>query len=100
MTPEELEQAILDTIQKVYRKKYVGKIKCLPTVGNYGWTIVLGLGCNEKPITISAELPDDKFLQFFEQELRDRDWNTVHWFTGYQYLDDGCPINKSCKCND
>lgn len=100
MTPEELEQAILDTIQKVYFKKYVGKIKCVPIPNKIGWTVIMGLGHDEKPITISAELPDNKFLKFFEQELRDRDWNTVHWFTGYQILDDGCPINKSCDCND
>ncbi len=100
MTPEELEQAILDLIQKVYCKKYVGHIKCIPTCHNNGWTVILGLHGDYKPITISAELPDKKFLKFFEQELRDRDWNTVHWFTGYQILDDGCPINKSCKCND
>ena len=83
MTPEELEQAILDLIQRVYCKKYVGHIKCVPICNNKGWTVILGLHNDYKPITISAELPDKKFLKFFEQELRDRDWNTVHWFTGY-----------------
>lgn len=97
MTPEELEQAILDTILKTYHKQYVGKIKCIPITG--GWTVVLGLH-EDKPLTISAQLPDNKFLKFFEQELRDRNWDTVHWYTGYQILDDGCPVNKSCSCND
>lgn len=99
MTPEEFELAILDTIQKVYCKRYVGKLKCVPICNAEGWTVIIGLH-ESKPITISAQLPDDKFLKFFEQELRDRDWDTVHWFTGYQILDDGCPINKSCACND
>jgi hypothetical protein len=57
MTPEELEQAILDLIRKVYCKEYVGHMKCVPTC-NGGWTVILGLGCNSKPITISADLSD------------------------------------------
>lgn len=73
-------------------------MKCVP-LKTIGWTVILGLHEN-KPLTISAELPDERFLQFFKQELLDRNWDTVHWFTGYQILDDGCPINKSCNCND
>lgn len=98
MTPKELEVAILDTIQKVYCKKYVGKIKCIP-IQPTGWIVILGMNNVDKPITISAELPDDKFLKFFEQELNDRNWDTIHWFTGYKsYPDNGCPIDKSCIC--
>ena len=52
MTPEELEQAILDTILKTYHKQYVGKIKCIPITG--GWTVILGLHEN-KPLTIEIE---------------------------------------------
>jgi len=31
-----------------------------------------------------AELPLDKFLKFFVQELRDRHLNDVHYYTGYR----------------
>lgn len=97
MTPKELEVAILDTIQRTYHKKYVGKIKCEHL--GIGWKVILGMNNVDKPIVISAELPDEKFLKFFEQELNDRDWDTVHWFTGYKtYPDNGCPINNSCIC--
>lgn len=101
MTPEELEVAIRDIIVKTYCKKYVGKMTCIPACQGVGWTVIMGMNNEEKPITISAELPDDKFLKFFREELLDRNWDTVKFFTGYKtYPDDGCPINKSCECND
>lgn len=102
MTPQELEAAIRDIIRNTYRKEYVGKMTCIPLCGTEGWTVVLGMNQVEKPITISAQLPDDKFLKFFRQELLDRNWNTIKWFSGYKrYPDDNeCPISKSCKCND
>lgn len=98
MTPEELELAIRDIIRKIYCKEYVGHMRCEPNCSGTGWTVLFGLNNDDRPIAISADLPDKKFLKFIEQELRDRDWDCIHWFTGYQTLDSGCPINNKCEC--
>jgi len=66
MTPEELEVAIRDIIMKTYCKKYIGKMSCIPNCSGTGWTVVLGMNNVDKPITISAELPDNEFLKFFK----------------------------------
>ena len=94
MTPEELEQAIRDLIMRIYCKKYVGEMLCIPMCSGEGWTVVLGMNNVDKPITISAQLPDDKFLKFFEEELNSRDWNTIKWFKGYMTA----PNNLNCIC--
>ena len=36
------------------------------------------------PIFISAELPDDKFLSFFREELRTKQLANVKYYTGYK----------------
>jgi hypothetical protein len=59
-----------------------------------GWGVWLGMNNNDKPINIIAELPDNKFLTFFREELLNRDWDTTRYFIGVKsYPDNGCPIN-------
>ena len=31
-----------------------------------GWTVIIGIPAPEKPMTISAELPDDEFLEYLK----------------------------------
>ena len=91
------EQIILQLIQEIYCKKYVGHIR-LTKLNPLGWEDWLGMNNDDKPIVISAELPDDKFLKFFKKELLDRDWDTTKYFIGTRsYPDNGCPINHTCN---
>ena len=66
MTPEELEQAIRDIIRRIYCKEYVGHMRCEPTCSGTGWTVLFGLNNDSRPIAITADLPDAKFLKFLE----------------------------------
>ncbi len=86
MTPTELEQAIRDLSIKVYCKKYMGEIRVKP-IDPVGWTVFLGIHGHDHGITFSAELPDDKFLKFVENELRSRNLDSAEWYTGYRYDD-------------
>jgi len=45
-----------------------------------------------------AELPLNKFLKFFVQELRDRHLNDVHYYTGYRVPPDDQCFDTSCAC--
>lgn len=77
-----MEEKILELIRKVYNRNYVGKLKVnkLPN----GYQVILGLNNIDKPLTISADLEDDDFLKFFEQELRDRHLHYSHYSEGYR----------------
>lgn len=70
MTTKELEQVIHNLIQDIYKAKYIGKldIEKLPV----GYIINFGMNTPEVPVTIYAELEDDKFIKFLKTELRNR----------------------------
>jgi len=67
-----IEEAILNIIEKRYKRKYVGGIKVtklLPT----GYKLVLDLGNPDiRPIMIAANLEAEDFLKYVEQELISR----------------------------
>lgn len=83
MTNQEIGQAILDTIEILYKKKYVGQMKIIQF--DTGTQVKLGLNCEEKPIVISADLKDEAFLKFFTKELQSRHFDLANYFTGYKY---------------
>ena len=98
MNEIECKENILCLIEAIYHKKYIGTLEVSKL--NPGWRVRLGMNNTDKPIIISAELPDDKFLKFFREELLNRDLDSVSYFLGYkEYPDNGCPIKSSCKCN-
>ena len=71
MTTQELEQVIHDYIIDIYKMKYIGRMK-ITKLDPVGYCIQLGMDRPYQPTTIYAEFPDDKFLKFLKQELRDR----------------------------
>ena len=79
-----MEQAVLDIIEKRYKRKYIGGIK-ITKLGK-GWTgykLVLDLGNPDKRIIqISADLEAEDFLKFVEQELISRQLYKVQFFKG------------------
>lgn len=76
-----MKQAILDLIEKRYKRKYCGDIKV--TQLNSGYSVSFDLGIpDKKPITISADLNAEDFLKFVEQELISRQLYKVQFFRG------------------
>lgn len=70
MTHEELTAAIHDIIRCLHNKVFTGKIiiKDLEPCGySIGFEII-----QYRPLYISATLPDDEFLKFMKQELRNK----------------------------
>jgi len=74
---------ILESIRNVYCVDYTGTLD-VEELKPIGYKVRLGIQNSERPITIMAELPLNKFLKFFVQELRDRHLNDVHYYTGYR----------------
>ena len=104
MTTEELKNKILCIIQEVYNYqgrtwRYNGRLK-IRQLSPVGYSVTFGLNNIDKPLVISAELIDDKFLKFIKDELRSRHFNNIQWFIGeHSYPDNGCPIKKGCACD-
>ena len=101
MTIEEIKCTILQIIEQVYHKKYIGKLE-VTRLEPIGLQVKFGMNNVDKPLVISAQLEDEDFLKFLREELRSRGLNTVKYFLGVKTYPDNCnsPINKSCKCNE
>ena len=100
MTTQDLEQVIQDYILDIYDKKYIGKI-VIEKLNPIGYYIKLGMDHPHQPITIYAELEDDKFLKFLKQELKDKRFNLVYYGKlQLTYPYDCNPINTACSCHD
>lgn len=78
-TDGKLKNEILALIQKIYCAKYIGTLEVYRSISS-GIIVRFGLNCNEKPIYIAAELPDDKFLKYMEKEIRSRRFDFVKYF--------------------
>lgn len=96
MTTQELEAAILEGVQDIYKKKYVGRLKVqeLPS----GYQMKMWLNHPEAPLVIAAELSDEKFVSFILKELRSRHLELTEYFTGYKIEDphNNCDNTTSC----
>ena len=95
----ETEQVILESIRNVYCVDYTGTLD-VEELKPIGYKVRLGIQNDERPITIMAELPLNKFLKFFVQELRDRHLNDVHYYTGYRVPPDDQCFDTSCACKN
>lgn len=76
-----MEQAILDLIEKLYKRKYCGGIKVKKLESGYSVSFDLGIP-DKQPITISADLEAEDFLKFIKQELISRQLYKVQFFRG------------------
>jgi hypothetical protein len=77
-----LEKAILDIIEKRYKRKYVGGIYVTKLLS--GYKLVLDLGNPDKRlIQISTDCESEEdFLKFIEKELVSRQLIRVQFFRG------------------
>ena len=89
MTTQELEAAILENVQAIYNRKYVGKLK-VQHLANHP----------ETPLVIAAELSDQEFLKFVEKELHARHLEMTDYFTGYKIEDPYNNCNNTTSCYD
>lgn len=100
MTVQDLEQVIHEYILDIYHKKYIGKLE-IRKLDPKGYCIKLGMDTPYQPITIYAELEDEKFLKFLKQELKDRRFNlTYYGKLTLKYPYNCNPISTSCSCHD
>lgn len=76
-------QAIRETIFKAYGKCYVGHLR-IHRLADGCIDVVLGLDGPDKPLHISAQLDEERFLEYFENELRKRRLTSTKFFTGYK----------------
>lgn len=103
MTTEEIKNKILDIVKEVYHYQgdtwiYNGKLD-IKELTPVGYIARFGMNNVDKPIVISAELPEEQFLKFIKEELRSRRFNTIKWFIGTKtYPDNSIPMDKN-SCN-
>lgn len=88
MEIDEIEQAVLEIIKKVYCSDYCKKITILELIdylGNvYGYDLRLVLNQEERPIRIMIEGNVDNFLKNVELELYERNLVDTKFYTGYK----------------
>ena len=80
----DMEKAILNIIEKRYKRKYTGGIKVTKLgKGWAGYKVVFDFGNPDRRlIQISADLEAEDFLKFVEQELISRQLYKVQFFRG------------------
>ena len=95
-----MEKAILDIIEKRYKRKYTGGIKVTKLgTGWAGYKVVLDLGNPDKRIIqISADLEAEDFLKYVEQELISRQLYKVKFFRGVVTYPEG-EERRTCQQN-
>ena len=77
-----LEKAVLDIMEKRYKRKYVGGLKVQKLLSGYMLTLWLG-NPDVKTIQIAADLESEEdFLKFIEEELISRQLARVQYFRG------------------
>ena len=96
MTIQELEAVTLEYLRDIYKSDYIGKLKVSV---DKGYTIQLGMGTPEAPITIYAELQDEDFKKFLKKELRDRHLHPNNFGSIQLYYPHTCN-HKNKKCCD
>ena len=78
----DMEKAVLDMIERRYKKKYTGGIEVKQLMSG-GYKLVLDLGNPDKRvIQIAADLNAEDFLKYIEQELIERQLQRVQFFKG------------------
>ena len=78
----DMEKAVLDMIERRYKKKYTGGIEVVQLMSG-GYKLVLDLDNPDKRvIQIAADLNAEDFLKYIEQELIDRQLQRVQFFRG------------------
>lgn len=71
---------IKELIERLYNCCFAGTIK-VGALKPLGYIVKFGLPDCEKPVSLAAELPYDKFLKYIEEELRFGSWNSRQSFT-------------------
>lgn len=92
MTHEELIAAIRDIIKCQHNREFTGKIiiKDLEPEGySVGFEII-----QYRPLYISATLPDDEFLKFMKQELRNKAFIFARYYKTTLVSDSNRPLAK------
>ena len=92
-----LEKAILDIIEKRYKRRYVGGIEVTRLLT--GYKLVLDLGNPDKrilQISIDCDTEED-FLNYIEQELISRQLEKVQFFRGVVNYPEDDGRNKYTK---
>jgi hypothetical protein len=71
MTHTELKQVILGYMKDLYKMEYIGRLE-IEDLYPVGYKVSFNFDRSEMPLVIIADLPDEEFLPFIKEELRNR----------------------------
>mgnify|MGYP006872977366 CR=1 FL=1 len=92
----DLEKAVLDIIEEVYKKKYIGNIKVTKIADQESYILKLYMGNNEfPPIQLAADGTVEDFLNFVRKELVSRQLIRNKFFKVVKYDDLGGTCRKN-----
>ena len=92
MTHQKLIAAIRDIIRSQHNREFIGKIiiKDLKPEGySVGFEVI-----QDRPLCISATLPDEEFLKFMKQELRNKAFIFARYYETVLVPDSNRPLAK------
>lgn len=62
-----------------FQIEFIGGIK-ITDLNPIGYKVELNLDHSENPVVLMADLPDDKFMEFIKEELRNRKLHKTEYF--------------------
>lgn len=69
MTKEEFSQAILECFSEVYGEAYIGTL-FITKRPNGAIDVAIGFNHSETPLHLTAELSEEKYIEWFKKELK------------------------------
>lgn len=66
-------------MKELYQMDFRGDIK-IKDLDSGGYSVSFNFNKSENPVVIIADLPDDEFLSFIKEEIRNRKFHKVKYY--------------------
>lgn len=66
-------------MKELYQMDFRGDIK-IKDLDSGGYSVSFNFNKSENPVVIIADLPDDEFLSFIKEEIRNRKFHRVKYY--------------------
>jgi hypothetical protein len=67
-------------MRELYSREFIGDIK-IENLDPVGYKVSINCNKTENPTVIISDLPDEKFLPFIKEEIRNRKFHMVNYYS-------------------